>query len=398
MKEKTKILYCITKSNWGGAQKYVFNLATLISKDYFDAVVVCGGNGELKNRLIEKGTKVITVESLARDVSFSKDFLTLRELVKIFKDENPKVVHLNSSKMGMLGALAVFQINFKRKISNFIFRNKEQIIKTVFTAHGWAFNEDRPFWQKSILKFLHKRTISLCDKTIAVADVIRNQIVNEKNKDKIITIYNGIENIKYKTKKLSKEEIGQKANKIFTPKTKWLGTISELHKNKGLEYAIEAFSNLRETTAGKNCKFFIIGEGEERKTLENKIVNLKLENEIFLLGHIQGASMMLKAFDIFILSSITEALPYVLLEAGQASLPIIASRVGGIPEIIDDEINGLLSRSKDSKEISSIIEYLLNNKEIAKKFGVSIKEKILKNFSIKECLEKTARLYGEIIE
>ena len=398
MREKTKILYCITKSNWGGAQKYVFNLATLVNKELFDVAVVCGGEGELKTRLLEQGIKVITIESLSRDVSVAKDFFATRELVKIFLQENPNIVHLNSSKMGILGGFAVLYVNFLKKIRSIFSIKKPLKIKVVFTAHGWAFNESRPFWQKNILKHLYRLTISLANKTISVAKITGDQMTNESNANKFVTIYNGVEKINFKTKKLSREELSQKVGKKLNTKTKWLGTISELHKNKGLEYAIEAFRNLKETGSGKDCKFFIIGEGEERKNLEEMILKYSLVDDIFIFGHIQNASELLKAFDIFLLTSVTEALPYVLLEAGQAGLPIIASKVGGVPEIIDDEINGLLSRPKDSKEISTILEYLLINKEISKQFGKKIKEKILNTFSIKECLEKTTTLYNTIIK
>jgi glycosyltransferase involved in cell wall biosynthesis len=393
--EKTKILICITKSNWGGAQKYVFNLATSINKRFFDVVVACGGEGELKNKLLEKEVPVVTIKNLERNVSFSKDFSTLIELISIYKKENPQIVHLNSSKIGLLGSMAIQYLNLLRKIKNWFVVDKKQKIKCVFTAHGWVFNEQRPLWQKIIFKLLNKITIHFSDKIITVSNILKDQISED---DKIVTIYNGIENIKFKTKKLSREEISAKLKIKLDKNTKWLGTISELHKNKGIGYAIEAIKNLKSTPAGKDCKFFIIGEGEERKKLENMIREYKLNKDIFLLGNISNASELLKAFDLFLLTSTTEALPYVLLEAGLAGLPIIATRVGGIPEIIDDEIDGLLSRPKDSKEISAIIDFLLKDKTTTKDFSKRIKTKIKEKFSIKESMGETQKAYNDLLK
>ncbi len=300
--------------------------------------------------------------------------------------------------MGILGGLAVLYLNRTNKLKSIILRKNFRPIKVIFTAHGWAFNEDRPYWQKVILKVLHKKTISLSDTTIAVAEVVKNQVVDKNNYNKIVTIYNGVEKIKFLTKKLSRNEISMRANVTFDSRARWVGTISELHRNKGLIYAIEAIKNIKKTPAGQNIKFFIIGEGEERTYLEKMISDYNLKNDVFLLGHINNASQFLKAFDIFMLTSTTEALPYVLLEAGLAGLPVIATRVGGIPEIIDDEKDGLLSRPKDAREISAMLEYIISSKEKSKRLSNNIKEKIIRSFSIKECVGKTEELYRELIK
>ena len=125
-------------------------------------------------------------------------------------------------------------------------------------------------------------------------------------------------------------------------------------------------------------------------------MKLGISNKVFLIGQIDYASLYLKAFDIFVLSSITEALPYVLLEAGYASLPIIASNVGGIPEIIENNKTGILISTKNSEEIKNSIEYLIKNPLKSKVLGDSLKEKVAKNFTQKMMLEKTFSLYRNI--
>src|SRR3989344_8756731 len=100
-----KILYCITKSNWGGAQKYVFELGVATQECGFEVVVALGGAGVLKNKLEAVGIRTISVHALERDVSLTKELTVMRELIRIFKIEKPDVLHLNSSKAGGLGAL-----------------------------------------------------------------------------------------------------------------------------------------------------------------------------------------------------------------------------------------------------------------------------------------------------
>lgn len=119
---KKKVFICITKSNWGGAQKYVFDIATSINRELFDISVLLGGNGELKKRLEEKNIKIIELENSQRDIKTKKDFGLFFELYKIFKKEKPDIIHLNSSKMGFIGALAVFVLNlyFKLTAKNYL--------------------------------------------------------------------------------------------------------------------------------------------------------------------------------------------------------------------------------------------------------------------------------------
>src|SRR3989344_323690 len=103
---KKKILFVITKSNWGGAQKYVFDLATNLPKEEFEPVVACGGGGMLAKRLRAEKIRVVEVPSLERDISFIKEIRAFFFLWKLFQKEKPDVVHLNSSKAAALGALA----------------------------------------------------------------------------------------------------------------------------------------------------------------------------------------------------------------------------------------------------------------------------------------------------
>jgi len=376
---KKKLFICITKSNWGGAQKYVFDIATNTPRDQFDTTAVLGGGGDLMKKLEEAGVKTILLKNSQRDINIKKEFSLLFELIKLFRKEKPDIVHLNSSKMGFTGALAARLSGVK---------------KIVFTVHGWAFNENRSFLSKTLFKILHILTIILCHEVISVSEVSKKQIGKLFGK-KLTVIRNGLRDIDLKNKDSARGglsvkmlEKNKKTSSILSGNPIWIGTISELHTTKGLNYAIEAISKIK-----NNIIFVIIGEGEKRKELEEQIVKLGIANKVFLIGYVDLASTYLKAFDILTLSSITEALPYMLLEAGYASLPVIASNVGGIPEIIENNKTGILVSSRNSEEIKSSIEYLIKNPEKARDFGSSLKEKISKNFTQKIMLEKTFALY-----
>src|SRR3989344_5072606 len=164
MQGKKKILYVVTKGNFGGAQRYVYDLATNLPKDKFEAVVACGNkDGDLLiARLKEANIKTIQIESLGREIEARKDFKAFKNLIKIIKEEKPDVVHLNSSKMGLLGSLAILFLKLTAKNYN---------LKSIFTAHNWPFNERRrSLFSKIIYYKASYLTMLLCDKVICVSE------------------------------------------------------------------------------------------------------------------------------------------------------------------------------------------------------------------------------------
>ena len=134
-----KILYGITKSNFGGAQRYVFDLAKAAQEHEHDVSVLCGGDGLLASKLKAKNINVITLDKLERDISITKEISSFFQILKFLREEKPDIFHINSSKMGGLGGLAGRLTGVK---------------KIIFTNHGWAFNEPRPNWQKILIKLL----------------------------------------------------------------------------------------------------------------------------------------------------------------------------------------------------------------------------------------------------
>ena len=375
-----KVFICITKSDWGGAQKYVFDLATSLPKDKFVVSVLLGGNRELKNRLDDSGIKTISIISLGRDANVIKDIKSFFEIYNIFRKQRPDIVHLNSSKMGFVGSMAARIARIK---------------KIIFTVHGWSFNEARPWWQRFVFWSMQCKTVYFCHEVIAVSENTKKQLHPKWLQKRITVIHNGIVPLVFLDKNSAKRQLTAKMPGDISPKVigkRLIGTVSELHKNKGLEYSIKAFNKLIKSTK-EETSLIIIGEGDERKNLEKLITSQNLQNNIFLVGRIENSFKYLKAFDIFTLTSITEALPYCLLEAGLAGLPVIASNVGGIPEIIDNGINGILVEPKDSEQISLAIQNLIENQDNASRLASNLNTKIKNDFSFDKMKKETIDIY-----
>lgn len=389
-----KILYLITKSNFGGAQRYVFDLATSAQKLGHEVVVGFGGNGELSLRLIEAGVRTISIPSLDRDISPGADIKTFFHLFDIFSDESPDVVHLNSSKMGGLGAFAARIWNGWEWGRRFIGKGGRPA-RIIFTGHGWAFNEERSDTERFIIGFLHWLTIQLSHKTIGVSRRTREQVntlpfVGHK----LVVIYNGVDTIETLPKTAALDDIlGDKRSAWLNNNPLVVGTLAELHKNKGLAFAIEGMAQLKKQTAAP-CIFFILGEGEEHTHLDALIVKLGLEQTVLLAGYKANGVKLLSAFDVFLLPSITEAFPYAILEAGNVGLPVVATAVGGIPEVIDDMQSGILIQTKNGAEVARALSYLIENPDRRTQLGIAIAERIRGRFNLETMVKDTLALYS----
>lgn len=373
---KRKLLIVITKSNFGGAQRYVFDLARSL-KDRYDVVVACGtgqgGNGLLVEKLTVAGVRVAVIPSLGRDMNLWKDFLSLISLIKIVRAEKPDIVHLNSAKAAGLGAVASL---FSKKT------------KRVFTAHAWAFNEDRNTVSKGLITFFHWLTIMLAQKTIAVSAGVKRQVEHlPKVADRIQVVHLGLDKPIFYGKKNARLVLNI-PEKAFS-----IGTIAELHKVKGLEYALEALKSVPFPFV-----YTIVGSGDLKPRLESIIASHpKLKESVKLAGFVPDAAALLPAFDVFLLPSLSEAFGYVLLESGFAGTPVIATAVGGIPEIVEDMKSGILIHPKHPKEIAQALQFARDKAPVMKQLGAELNRKVLAQFSVAKMVAETETVYESLL-
>jgi glycosyltransferase involved in cell wall biosynthesis len=371
-----KILYCITKGNFGGAQKYVYDLAINMDKNQYDVTVLCGEGDTLPKKLQEKNIKVIRMDNMRRDIGITNEIKSFIEIYKIFKKEKPDIIHLNSSKMGGIGSFIGRIIGIK---------------KIILTAHGFAFNEDRSFISRKIILFFHWLTILLTHKTIVVSDKTKSGIEHLPfMKNKLIKIYNGIDtNIEFYSKAES-QEILLKDKNINIENKIILLSIGELHKNKGYDLFIKYL-----TEFDRDFIYIIIGDGEEKNNIETIIKDNDLTDKVYLLGRIEDAYKHIRSADIFLLPSRTEAFPYVLLESGLGNSAILASRVGGIPEIIIENETGLLFNIYDKNNCLDQLKRIIDDKNLRDKISSNIHNKIVNEFSQDKMIRETVSIYNK---
>lgn len=380
VEKKKKILYLVTQAEWGGAQKYVFNLASNL-KDVFDVTVGIGPDGhsqELVKQLQNQNIKTVIFNHLKRKIGLFQDYLAVKEIGHFIKNNNFDVIHLNSTKAGVVGSLAGWL---------------KKTPKIIYTAHGWVFEESLSPFKRQLFLFLERLSGKLRHHTIVLSE--KEKVIALKNKiatsDKISVIPNGLDlsNIFFLDKKTAWEKINALTQNNIQPTDTLIGTIANLYPTKKLDTLIEALAKIKDLS---NLKVVIIGDGPEKKYLQTKILDLQLEKNIFLIGTLVNAQQYLKVFDLFTLCSTKEGFPFAILEAMAAQLPIITTAVGAIPEILKNQESALIVEPNNPTDLATALKILIQNSVQAKNLAEKAHQAVTK-YDLPEIIKRTSSLY-----
>lgn len=387
-----KVLYIITKTNFGGAQKYVRDMALNLARSgNYDVFLAVGEGPESKwlGELRSAGVNIIRLKHVRRNLSPWHDFMSGYELYNLFQDIRPDVIHLNSSKVGATGSTM-------GKIYNRLENKKTKII---YTVHGLVLKERLTLWRKTYYWLAEWLGSRFKDVLIAVSENDKQALLDWKiaAEGKIKVIHNGInfDGLNFLERTEARQKLSQLVNYNIGPAL-IIGTVAGYYRNKGLGHLIKAADQVVKSLPAEydkaKIKFLLIGSGPEKEYLQKKINRYKLKSNVTLLSIEENAAQYLKAFDMFALPSVKEGLPYTLIEARAAGLPIIASNVGGVPEIIEHQKTGLLVKPGDYQMLSKTISDMLKDENQRKALGKNASVD-LEKFSIKQMIRKTAELY-----
>ena len=374
-----KVLFAVTKSNLGGAQGYVATLAKAAQDAGMDVAVAAGragdANGMLFKELADMRVHTLPLTHITRNIGLLSEWRTLQELVRLLASEQPAVLHLNSSKMGLLGAIAGRYVGINR---------------IVFTAHGWPYKEARSFLWKLVAWIGSWLTVQLAHVTIVVSqqDHVRAPVLFFR--DRIHLVHNGMGEFPLLSRTEARSALSS-GNPEMLAASHWLLMNAELHPNKGVDVAIRALAELR--PQHKDIALVVCGTGDAAELVARLAQHLHIEKQVFFLGYVPHARQYLAAADIYLMPSHKEGLPLALLEAGIAALPVVASRVGGIPEVVIDEESGLLVPRADTHALAGAIHRLLQNPEEGSRMGAALRDRIQQVFSEDQMVSATFALY-----
>lgn len=380
--KKNNILYVITKLELGGAQKHLLDLLANLDRAKFNIFLFTAKEGLLLSDVLAIESLSVQASSfLERPINPLKDILALFEIYNFIKINNIDIVHTHSSKAGILG-------RFAAKLA------KVKVI--VHTVHGWPFNDFQPVFMRYFYIWLEWLSALLSDKLIVVSFFDRAKGLTHYigSPDKYAVIRYGIDIDGFYasgyTIHNARKELGLGDNDLI------VGTVSCFKPQK----SPQDFVKLAYLIKGNmpQVKFVLIGDGVLRKRIESLIVQLKLQEQIILLGWRRDIPEILSAIDIFVLTSLWEGLPIAALEAMACSKPVVATDTGAIREIVQENKTGFLVKPKALKSMAEKLKLLLNDASLRMQFGLNAKNSLDSTFSLERMVGDTQYLYGSLIK
>lgn len=357
---KIKIIHIITSLNFGGAERLLLDLARHLDKERFEVkVATVVGSGPLQDEFAKAGVSVKVFEKKSK-----MGFRVIWQIAKYLRAEKPDIVHAHLFGGDTWGRLAAILA---------------RVPVIVSTEHNTNFDEGRA--KRLIKKVLSWKT----KKIVAVSEAVRNYsiAVDHLRPSKILVIPNGIET----------EKFAAVAGKNFS-NPPIIAVVGRLEEQKGHKYLFEAL-NLIKTIP---WILWVVGNGSLKNQLEQLAKDLSLRERIIFLGARRNIAEILSQIDIFVLPSLWEGLGLAVLEAAAAGKPVVASRVGGIPEIIEDGVTGLLVRPKDVKNLADGLEHVLLGEGEAHEMGERAREVVREKFDIEKMVKTYKKLYDGLVE
>ena len=336
---RPRVLLVITLAEVGGAQAYVAALLPAFARE-FDVAVAAYGTGPLREAADAEGVRFLSLEHVRRPISPWRDAAGLVELVRLLRRERPDIMHASSSKAGVLGRLAAAIAGVPIRI---------------FTVHGWAFTAHSGLssrlyrWADRLVRPLTTVTICVSAQERA-AGLAAGTCVAERT----IVIPNAID----------VESAPQATHAREKP---LLLSVGRLKAPKDFPTLARALDRL----PSDSFEALIVGDGPERPSLEEEIERLGLGELVRLAGERRDVPELLAGADVFVLSSSSEGMPMSVLEAMAAGLPVVASRVGGVPELVVDGETGLLVAPGDVEELAAALERLIADTELRQRLGAA---------------------------
>ena len=359
-----KALQIIDDATIGGGQRHVLWLSEGLRSHGWEVEVACAREGWLVDELRARGIARHAVE-----MSNRPSLSTLGALREVLKRVDPGVVHTHGSTAGFYGRLAA-RIRGGTAV--------------VHTYHGLHYLHERPGPRRAIFEFVDGVLAGLTDRIICVSDSDRRLALGRglAREEKTVVVKIGIDPGPF-------SEIPQRP----MPLRPMIGTIGRLHPQKGHAYLIDALKLLHDD--GIPAEVEIVGEGDLRGSLTAQIAKCGLSSAARLLGAQTDAPALLSRFDVFVLPSLWEGLPYVLLEAMAAARPIVASNVDGVAEAVTDGEEGILVRAGDPAALADGLRRALGNPARAFAMGKRAGERVRREFDVSGMIQRIVGVYED---
>jgi len=379
---RLKVAHVITRLCNGGAQENTLHTVRLLDPAKYKVDLIsgpiAGPGGSIEEQVQAMDIEVIRVPELIRDPSPAKDWAALRRLRRIFRQNRYDIVHTHTSKAGYLGRIAAAQAG---------------VPYIAHTPHGHVFHS---YFDIPTTWFFIALERHAAGKTNRIIGLTRREIEDHLQRgigarEQYAEIFSGVDMAPYQN--LANKRADQRAELGVSEDDVLVGGVGRLETVKGFTYFVDAARQLAQ--AHSRCQFVIVGDGSLRRHLEESTGNIR--DRFRFLGWRNDVPAVMAALDVLVAPSLNEGMGRVVVEAGAAGTPVVASRVGGIPDLIDHDKTGILVEPRDAAAVAQAVSALIADPEKRRALGAQAREKMFPAYSLQNMVQRIEALYEEMV-
>ena len=385
---RTKILRVIARLNMGGPALHVAYLTAGLRERGYDTTLVAGSlaRGEDSMAFVadELGVGVVRIDELGREISPLRDVIATLRLARLIRRERPDILHTHTAKAGTVGRVAALLAG----------RKGPPIV--VHTFHGHVlrgyFGPRRSLVFRLLERWLAGRTTAL----IAVSPQVRDDLValHVAPPERFVVIRLGIE--------LDERVAGAKDGRLESrrylgiPTDRFaVGWIGRMTGVKRTDDVLVAFKRLRE--GGVDACLCMVGDGPDRAQLERRAHELGIVKDTLFLGYQEDVAPFYAAFDALVLPSSNEGTPVSAIEALAAGRPVVATRVGGVPDVVEEGEDGFLVELGATDELADRLAQLARDPALRERMGAAGRQRVLPRYAVERLVDDVDRLYRSLL-
>jgi len=380
LKMKLQIGLLVTSVEFGGLEVVVKGLIEHLDHEAFDIMpIIFTANRQKERTLVSElqksGRRYCNIVVDSERIKYMNPIRNLMQVYSLFRKYQFDVIHTHGYRADVLGFMAARPLR----------------VPLVTTCHGFIPNDKKLMFYNSIDKFILKHF----NRVIAVSNDIAANLITSGVKEKNISVIPNAVNLSHDEKWIYERRCSTRASMGWSDNQFVLGYVGRLSEEKGLRFLVEALSDL--VKSGLPVRLAIIGEGQQREALNLMVREHGLQSAVKFLGFQRNTHEWLPAFDVFTLPSLMEGTPMAMLEAMLCGVPVVASAVGGIPDVIQQGNNGILVRPGSAKDISEAISLLYKNRILRHRIGAAARVTVRTKYSAKDWINKIEGEYRKVV-
>ena len=385
VENRIKVLRIIGRLNVGGPAIHVVNLTAGLDPHRYQSLLVAGSENEAEGSMLDyafaHGVHPTIIPEIVTSFNLApRDFKALWKLYSLMRKERPHIVHTHTAKAGFLGRLAARLCG---------------VPVVVHTFHGHVLHGYYGAVKNQVLRRVEQSLAWATDRLVAVSEQVKTDLISYgvAKAEKISVVPLGFDLEPFLNSQAHQGEFRRELG--FTEQHKLIGIVGRIFPIKNHALFLDAAARI--SARQRNARFIIVGDGTLRPTLENQARELGIGDRVRFTGWRRDLPHVCADLDLLVVSSDNEGTPVSAIEAMAAGCPVVATCVGGLPDLIDNHKTGRLVPSRDSKALASAALDLLESPDAARELGRNAQEFVRQRFTVRRLLGDMDHFYNQLL-